>query len=59
VQIHAWTVNDPQLVAPLVDAGVSNLITDDPKLIRAYVAELRDLDTVERLLLRARSFILN
>jgi glycerophosphoryl diester phosphodiesterase len=59
VQIHAWTVNDPQLVAPLVDAGVSNLITDDPKLIRAQVAELRDLDTVERLLLRARSFILD
>ena len=54
IQIHAWTVNDPKLVAPLLDAGVDNLITDDVVAIWQKVEEVRELDPVERLLLRVR-----
>jgi glycerophosphoryl diester phosphodiesterase len=52
IAIHAWTVNDPDLVAPLADAGVANLITDDPRQMRARLDEIRSLSTPERLLLR-------
>jgi glycerophosphoryl diester phosphodiesterase len=54
IQVHAWTVNDPKLVAPLLDAGVDNLITDDVVAIWQKVEEVRELDPVERLLLRVR-----
>lgn len=53
IAVHAWTVNDPTLVAPLLDAGVTNLITDDPAAIRVKLDEIRALDTPQRLLLRA------
>jgi len=53
IAIHAWTVNDPAQVAPLLDAGVANLITDDPAGIRARLDEIRALSPPERLLLRA------
>ncbi|QDU27648.1 Glycerophosphoryl diester phosphodiesterase [Anatilimnocola aggregata] len=58
IAVHAWTVNQPNSVAPLLDAGVTNLITDDPLLIRRELDEIRGLDTVQRLLLRARNEIL-
>jgi glycerophosphoryl diester phosphodiesterase len=54
IQIHAWTVNNPADVAPLLDAGVDNLITDDAVAIWEKVEELRQLDSVERVLLRVR-----
>ena len=54
IQVHAWTVNDTKLVAPLLDAGVDNLITDDVVAIYQKVAEVRELDPVERLFLRVR-----
>lgn len=50
--VHAWTINDPNAVAPLIDRGVTNLITDDPAAIRARLDELAALDADERLLLR-------
>jgi glycerophosphoryl diester phosphodiesterase len=53
IAIHAWTVNDPSEVATLLDAGVANLITDDPAQMRAKMDEIRGLSTPERLLLRA------
>lgn len=54
IRVHAWTVNNPNMVAPLLDAGVDNLITDDVVAIRAQVAEIDDLPPVQRLLLRTR-----
>jgi glycerophosphoryl diester phosphodiesterase len=53
LDVHAWTVNDPSQVASLLDAGIANLITDDPAVMRARLEEIRGLDTLERLLLRA------
>ena len=55
IEVHAWTVNDPAQVGTLLDAGVANIITDDPSLIRARLDEIRALDPIEWLLLRARS----
>lgn len=55
VAVHAWTVNDAALVAPLVDQGVANIITDDPVLIRARLDEVRALSPTQRLLLRVRN----
>jgi glycerophosphoryl diester phosphodiesterase len=54
IAIHAWTVNDAAQVAPLLDAGVANLITDDPARMRARLDEIRALATPQRLLLRTR-----
>jgi glycerophosphoryl diester phosphodiesterase len=53
--VHAWTVSDPAWVAPLLDRGVANIITDDPAMIRRRWEEVRGLDPMERLLLRARN----
>lgn len=55
IAVHAWTVNDPDLLAPLIDRGTANIITDDPAAMRARWDELRQLDPVERLLLRVRN----
>jgi glycerophosphoryl diester phosphodiesterase len=52
IAIHAWTVNEPAQVGPLLDAGVANVITDDPAKIRAQADELGALSTIQRLLLR-------
>jgi glycerophosphoryl diester phosphodiesterase len=58
IPIHAWTVNDPAWLAPLLDRGVANIITDDPALMRQRWDEIRGLSPVQRLLLRARSELL-
>jgi glycerophosphoryl diester phosphodiesterase len=55
IRVHAWTVNDPSWLAPLLDAGIANVITDDPALMRSRFDEIRSLSPVQRLLLRARS----
>jgi glycerophosphoryl diester phosphodiesterase len=57
IRIHAWTVNSPDHVARLVDAGVDNIITDDVILIRKRLDEIAVLSPVERLLLRVRNLL--
>src|SRR6185503_1764395 len=51
ITVHAWTVNDPAEVGPLLDAGVDNLITDKPVQIRAEFDEIRGLEIAPRLIL--------
>ncbi len=53
IDVHAWTVNDSAQVGPLLDAGIANLITDDPARMRQRLDEILALDAPERLLLRA------
>lgn len=57
IEVHPWTINDPKWVAPLLDAGCANIITDDPARLRARLDEIRQLGTVDRLLLRAREVL--
>jgi hypothetical protein len=45
-------VNDSAQVGPLLDAGIANLITDDPARMRQRLDEILALDAPERLLLR-------
>jgi glycerophosphoryl diester phosphodiesterase len=54
IEVHAWTVNTADLVAPLIDEGVANIITDNPVLVRARLDEVQALSPASRLLLRAR-----
>ncbi len=55
IAVHAWTVNDPDRLSPLIDRGVANVITDDVPALRARLEEIRDLDLAGRLLLRVRN----
>jgi glycerophosphoryl diester phosphodiesterase len=57
MQVHPWTVNDPDHLAPLLDRGVDNVITDDPAAMRARLVELGGLTPPERLLLRVRNLL--
>lgn len=38
-QVHVWTVNDPDHMARLLDAGVHALITDRPDLLKQLLVE--------------------
>ena len=55
MEVHVWSIKDTELVAPLLDLGVANIITDNPAKIRARLDEIRELDPVDRLLLRVRT----
>lgn len=51
-ELHAWTVNDPQLMIDLMETGVDGLITDAPATAVRIRDELAELTPAERLLLR-------
>jgi glycerophosphoryl diester phosphodiesterase len=57
MQIHPWTVNDPDALLALLDRGVDNVITDVPAAMRARLDEVRGLSPPERLLLRVRNLL--
>lgn len=57
MEVHAWTVNDPDALLPLLDRGVNNIISDDPAALRRRLAEVQQLSVSERLLLRARNLL--
>jgi glycerophosphoryl diester phosphodiesterase len=57
VEVHAWTVNDPELLIPLLDRGVANIITNDPAAMRSRLEEVQRLNPTERLLVRARNLL--
>jgi len=52
--IHVWTVNDPQTMTRMLDAGVDNVITDEPAEMRRVLEERESLTTAEKLTLRLR-----
>jgi hypothetical protein len=53
--VLAWTVDNPEMVLPLLDRGVDGIITDNPPIIAARLNEIRGLNSVQRLILRARN----
>lgn len=58
IAIHAWTISDPQLLPNLVDMGVANIITDDPRGMRDKLELLENMDLADRLTLRIRHALL-
>jgi glycerophosphoryl diester phosphodiesterase len=56
-QLHAWSVSDERTAVRLMEMGVDNLITDDPKLLVAARDQRQQLTTVERLVLALRRWL--
>jgi glycerophosphoryl diester phosphodiesterase len=57
IEVHAWTINDPDALVSLLDRGVDNMITDDPGAMRRRLEDIQELSPAERLLLRARNLL--
>lgn len=54
MEVHVWSVSDPDRLFGLLSRGVDNVITSRPSEMVAKRAELAELGNVERLLLRYR-----
>lgn len=54
LDVHVWSVSDPELFTRLVLRGIDGAITDDVVALRTRLAELQKLDELERLLLGVR-----
>ncbi|MEW6250313.1 MAG: glycerophosphodiester phosphodiesterase family protein [Planctomycetota bacterium] len=57
MEVHAWTINDPDALVPLLDRGIANIITDEPAAFRRRLGEVQNLSPAERLLLRVRNLL--
>jgi glycerophosphoryl diester phosphodiesterase len=50
-EVHIWTVNDRKTMLRMIDLGVDNIITDDPRLLYEVREQRADLSPAEKLLL--------
>ena len=55
--IHVWTVNDRGNALAMIEMGVDNIITDEPRLIRSLLEEWNGLTDTERIALMLRNLI--
>ncbi|MEP5367328.1 glycerophosphodiester phosphodiesterase family protein, partial [Parvibaculum sp.] len=39
LQVHVWTIDDPDEMRRLIDAGVDGLMTDEPALMKTVLIE--------------------
>jgi glycerophosphoryl diester phosphodiesterase len=53
-QVHVWTVNKPEVMLRMIEAGVDNVITDDPALLAEVIRARNALSAAEALGLRLR-----
>ena len=53
-QVHTWTVNKPEVMLRMIEAGVDNVITDDPALLAQVIQTRNALSRSEILGLRLR-----
>jgi glycerophosphoryl diester phosphodiesterase len=54
-EVHAWTIDDPDIMGRLIDRGVDGLITNDPATAVAVRDERERLPVWQRVLLGLRS----
>jgi glycerophosphoryl diester phosphodiesterase len=57
-QVHAWTVNDARGATRMIAAGVDNIITDEPEMIRSVLDEHRSLSPEEKVLFEFQALFL-
>ncbi len=53
-EVHVWTVNKPEVMLRMIEAGVDNVITDDPVLLARVLRDRHSLSKTEILALRLR-----
>jgi len=51
IEVYAWTVNSPELVAAMINLGVDGIITDFPEMAGEVARSVQELTLPERLLL--------
>ena len=56
-EIHVWTVNNVEKMSDMIDLGVDNIMTDEPKKLLDVLDGRRQLSDTERLLLAFRKLI--
>jgi glycerophosphoryl diester phosphodiesterase len=54
-EVHAWTIDDPAVMARLIDRGVDGIITNEPGVARRVRSERQSLPTWQRLVLSLQS----
>jgi len=57
MQIHVWTVNNLNNALSMIEMGVDNIITDDPKEIRKLLEAWQTLSDSEKIVLMLRNLI--
>ncbi len=57
VEVHVWTVNDPQQMWDMIHLRVDNIITDEPTVLVAVLEESASLNNAQRVLLGFRSWL--
>jgi glycerophosphoryl diester phosphodiesterase len=58
IEIYAWTPNQVDQIAELIELGVDGIITDFPRRARAVESEINSMNSVERYLLRFRHLLI-
>lgn len=56
-KVYVWTVNDKISMSRMIALGVDGLITDEPELAHAVIAEREELNMTERLLIHTAALL--
>jgi len=56
-KVHVWTVNDLSNTISMIEMGVDNIITDEPKDIQRFIEEWNKLSYSEKIALMLRNLI--
>jgi glycerophosphoryl diester phosphodiesterase len=57
-EVHVWTVNDISNGLAMIELGVDNIITDDPKLLKNLLRAWKDLSDSEKIALMLRNLFI-
>lgn len=56
-EVHVWTVNELSQMSDMIELGVDNILTDEPKVLVELLKEREALSATERLLLTFRRLL--
>ncbi len=54
-KIYVWTINDQVSMSQMISLGVDGLITDEPEMARQVLADRKELNSMQRLLIQTAS----